>query len=83
VGDILFRSTVHAERLRFTQEPQTDVRFPGTGKRESTSHSDRIHLPDPVIPGQEYHDVSVAYHPATRLPCDPEAVRSGDDDTDE
>ncbi|MET9460941.1 hypothetical protein ABZY05_38785 [Streptomyces canus] len=82
MGDILFRSTVHAERLRFTQEPQTAVRFPGTGKRESTSHSDRSHLPDRVIPGQEYQDVTVAYHLATRLTREPEAGRSGDDDTD-
>lgn len=83
MGDISFRSTVHAERLRFTQEPRTLVRFPGAGKRESTSHSHRTHLPDPVVPGQEYEDVTVAYHLATRLIGEPEAVgRSGDDDTD-
>ncbi|GGS47588.1 hypothetical protein [Streptomyces violaceus] len=67
MGDIVFRSTVHAERLRFTQEPRTAVRFPGNGKRESTSHSDRTHLPDPVGTGQEYEDVTVAYRLATRL----------------
>jgi hypothetical protein len=82
VGDIQFRSTVHAARLRFTQEPRTAVRFPGTGKRESTSHSDRTHLPDTVIPGQEYQDVTVAYHLATWLIRDPEAGRSGDDSTE-
>ncbi|MEV2210933.1 hypothetical protein AB0H86_05405 [Streptomyces sp. NPDC050997] len=82
MGDILFRSTVRAERLRFTREPRTAVRFPGTGKRESTSHSDRTHLPDPVIPGQEYQDVTVAYHLATRLARDSEVGRSGDDGTD-
>ncbi|MFF7314127.1 hypothetical protein [Streptomyces sp. NPDC008137] len=65
--DVSFRSTVHAERLRFTREPRTAVRFPGTGKRESTSHSDRTHLPDRVTPGQEYSDVTVAYRLATRL----------------
>ncbi|GAA1200380.1 hypothetical protein GCM10009654_66120 [Streptomyces hebeiensis] len=82
MGDILFRSTVHAERLCFTQEPQAVVRFPGTGRRESTSHSDRTHLPDSVTPGQEYQDVTVAYYFATRLTREPEAGRSGDDDTD-
>ncbi|MGX1565691.1 hypothetical protein [Streptomyces sp. NPDC055506] len=71
MGDISFRSTVHAERLRFTQEPRTAVRFPGTGERESTSHSDRTHLPDPVVPGQEYQDVTVAYRLATRLTGEP------------
>ncbi|MGW2619415.1 hypothetical protein [Streptomyces sp. NPDC001500] len=79
----MFRSTVHAERLRFTQEPLTVVRFPGTGKRESTSHSDRTNLPGPVIPGREYQDVTVAYHLATRLAGEPEAGPNGDDDTDE
>ncbi|MCT9145551.1 hypothetical protein [Streptomyces violarus] len=67
MGDIAFRSTVHAERLRFTQEPRTAVRFPGTGKRESASHSDRTRLPDPVGTGQDYEDVTVAYRLATRL----------------
>ncbi|MEU0075089.1 hypothetical protein ABZ027_36985 [Streptomyces sp. NPDC006332] len=69
----MFRSTVHAERLRFTQAPQTAVHFPGTGTRESTSHSHRTHLPDPVTPGQEYQDVTVAYYLATRLTREPEA----------
>ncbi|MFF8195706.1 hypothetical protein ACF05L_33665 [Streptomyces bobili] len=78
MGDISFCSTVHAERLRFTQEPLTDVRFPGTGTREWTSHSHRIHLPDTVTPGQEYQDVTVAYHLATRLIREPEAGRDGD-----
>ncbi len=82
MGDIVFRSAVHAERLRFTQEPRTAVRFPGTGRRVSTSHSDRAHLPDPVIPGQEYQDVTVAYHLATRLTGEPESGRSRDDGTD-
>ncbi|MDR6974392.1 hypothetical protein J2X68_001070 [Streptomyces sp. 3330] len=74
---------MYARRLRFTQEPRTVVRFPGTGKRESLSHSDRTHLPDPVIPGHTYQDVTVAYHLATRLAEEPEAGRSGDDDADE
>ncbi|MGX1274495.1 hypothetical protein [Streptomyces phaeoluteigriseus] len=83
MGDISFRSTVHAERLRFTQEPRTAVRFPGAGTRESTSHSHRIHLPDTVTAGQEYQDVTVAYHLATRLIREPEqAGRGGDGITD-
>lgn len=78
MGDISFRSTVHAERLRFTQEPQTAVRFPGTGNRESTSHSDRTHLPAPVTPGQDYRDITVTYHLATRLTVGSgEPTRSG------
>ncbi|MET9761188.1 hypothetical protein ABZ016_19320 [Streptomyces sp. NPDC006372] len=79
--DISFRSTIQAERLHFTQEPQTAVHFPGTGKRQSTSHSDRTHLPDPVTPGREYQDVTVTYHLATRLISDQETGPSGDDGT--
>ncbi|CAM5634873.1 MULTISPECIES: hypothetical protein [Streptomyces] len=67
---------MHAERLRFAEEPTTAVRFPGTGERESTSHSDRTRLPDRIVPGEEYRDVTVAYRLATRL-TGPEDGRSG------
>lgn len=76
MGDILFWSTVHAERLRFSREPQAAVRFPGSGKRESASCSDRIRLPDKVIAGQEYQDATVSYHFATGLIRESEAGRS-------
>ncbi|SDF76925.1 hypothetical protein [Streptomyces griseoaurantiacus] len=72
---------MHADRLRFTREPRTTVRFTGTGKRKSTSHSDRTRLPDPVVPGHAYRDVEVVYHLGTRLVGEPE-TRRGDDDTD-
>ncbi|MEV5886154.1 hypothetical protein AB0L74_26140 [Streptomyces sp. NPDC052020] len=62
-----FRSTVRARRLRFAEEPRTEVRFPGTGARESTSHSDRTRLPGKVVPGRDYEDVTVVYHLDTRL----------------
>ncbi|WP_086731454.1 hypothetical protein [Streptomyces carpinensis] len=80
--DISFRSTVRADQLRFTEEPRTAVRFPGSGDRESTSHSDRTNLPARVLPGQEYHDVTVVYRLATRLTSEPEGGRSGTDGTD-
>ncbi|GHD22603.1 hypothetical protein GCM10010313_57570 [Streptomyces violarus] len=53
------------------------MRFFGTGKRESTSRGDRTHLPDPVVPGREYQDVTVAYRLATRLTGEPESCRGG------
>ncbi|MEW2286381.1 hypothetical protein [Streptomyces sp. NPDC047841] len=73
--DIAFRSAVHAGRLRFTEEPRTAVRFPGAGRRESASHSERTRLPGRIVPGEEYRDVTVAYRLATRLsgPEDPGA----------
>ena len=65
--DIAFRSTVRAARLRFEEEPSTDVRFPGDGTRESTSRSERSGLPDRVTAGRDYRDVTVAYRLGTRL----------------
>ncbi|MGC2997331.1 hypothetical protein ACPF8X_02735 [Streptomyces sp. G35A] len=65
--DISFRSAVRSGRLLFTEEPRTAVRFPGAGERESTSHSERRHLPDRVVPGRHYHDVTVDYRLGTRL----------------
>lgn len=58
---------MRGDRLRFIEEPRTAVRFPGNGQRMSTSTSDRTHLPDTVVPGQEYRDVTVAYRLETRL----------------
>lgn len=43
------------------------MRFPGTGERESLSHSHRDHLPEKVAPGRDYHDVTVDYRLRTRL----------------
>ncbi|MER6260744.1 hypothetical protein ABT203_14365 [Streptomyces sp900105245] len=47
--------------------PGIAVRFPGSGERQSTSHSDRTNLPDKVVPGREYHDTTVTYRLASRL----------------
>lgn len=66
-GDVSFRSVVRARRLRFAEEPRTEVRFPGTGARESTSRSDRTRLPGKVVPGRDYEDVTVVYRLDTRL----------------
>lgn len=80
--DISFRSTVRSERLRFAEEPRTAVRFPGTGERESISHSDRDHLPEKVVPGRDYHDATVGYRLETRLTGEPGRTRSAADGTD-
>ncbi|ROP55739.1 hypothetical protein [Streptomyces sp. PanSC9] len=51
--------------------PGTAFRFPGSGERQSTSHSDRTSLPDKGVPGREYHDTTVTYRLATRLDGEP------------
>ncbi|WP_333762348.1 hypothetical protein [Streptomyces sp. IBSBF 2390] len=59
------------ERRVGQTRPGTAVRFPGSGERQSTSHSDRTNLPDKVVPGREYHDTTVTYRLATRLDGEP------------
>lgn len=78
----MFRATVRAARLHFTERPRTAVTFPGTGGRESLSHSDRHHLPEKVVPGQDYHDVTVDYWLETRL-CDEQGCAGHNADQDE
>ncbi|WP_411073079.1 hypothetical protein [Streptomyces sp. cmx-4-25] len=73
--DIAFHSTVRCERLRFLEAPRTAVRFPGAGERESTSGSDRVRLPEKVVPGREYRDATVVYRLETRLIGEPEDGR--------
>lgn len=58
---------MRAEKLRFEEEPQTDVRFRGSEGRETFSGSERENLPDHVRPGVDYRDVRVDYTLATRL----------------
>ncbi|MEW2266482.1 hypothetical protein ACGF5T_33940 [Streptomyces sp. NPDC047853] len=64
------------DRLRFEEAPRTRVSFPGTGARESVSHSARTNLPRRVNPGSEYQDVTVGYHLGSRLTGEPENGRA-------
>ncbi|MEU8470535.1 hypothetical protein AB0F30_21945 [Streptomyces sp. NPDC029006] len=75
--DIVFESTVRADRLRFEEEPSTEVRFPGAGERDSMSRSERSRLPRPVEAGRDYDDVTVAYRLATRITGTPEGGLEG------
>lgn len=65
--DIELTTSVTADRLRFGDEPETDVRFHGSRGRETFSGADRTNLPEPVEPGTDYHDVHVDYRLATAL----------------
>ncbi|MFF4713352.1 hypothetical protein ACFY2V_18430 [Streptomyces eurythermus] len=64
------------------EEPRTAVRFPGAGKRTSTSRSERTNLPREVVAGQEYRDALIDYRLATRLTGQPEDGRDGGDGAD-
>lgn len=65
--DIELTTSVRADRLRFRDEPETEVRFHGSRGRETFSGADRTNLPEPVEPGTDYHDVRVDYRLATAL----------------
>jgi hypothetical protein len=67
VPDIELTTSVTADRLRFGDDPETEVRFHGSRGRETYSGADRTNLPEPVEPGTDYHDVRVDYRLATAL----------------
>ncbi|GAA2734476.1 hypothetical protein [Streptomyces nogalater] len=61
------------------EEPRTAVRFPGTGKRTSTSRSERTNLPGEVVAGKEYRDALIVYRLATRHTGLPDDGRDDED----
>ncbi|OEV12686.1 hypothetical protein [Streptomyces nanshensis] len=68
--DIELTTSVAADRLRFGDRPQTDVRFHGSRGRRTYSGAERENLPEPVEPGTDYEDVRVDYRLATGLRTD-------------
>jgi pyruvate/2-oxoglutarate dehydrogenase complex dihydrolipoamide acyltransferase (E2) component len=65
--DIDFSASVKARELRFEEEPQTEVRFWGSPKRNSVSVNERKNLPEQVQQGVTYHNVSVQSRIASEL----------------
>jgi hypothetical protein len=70
---------VYGDRLRFHEEPLTEVTFPGSGERESRSESERTNLPDTVAADEDYRDVTVTYRLETRLTGPPDDEADGED----
>jgi hypothetical protein len=66
-ADIELVASVKADKLRFDEPPETEVRFFGEPGHESASGSDRTNLPEKVEPGVTYRDVHVDYRLASRL----------------
>ena len=65
--DIDFSASVKARELRFEEEPQTEVRFPGHPERNSVSVNERKNLPEKVRQGVTYHNISVRSRIASEL----------------
>jgi hypothetical protein len=66
-SDIEIVARVRADELRFDAEPQVDVRFPGSGKRDSRQVTDRENIDKPIEPGKTYRRVVVATRISSRL----------------
>jgi hypothetical protein len=65
--DIEIVARVRPDELRFDAEPKAEVRFPGSGKRDSRQVTARTNIDKPIKPGKTYRRVLVATRISTRL----------------
>jgi hypothetical protein len=65
--DIEIVARVRADELRFDAEPEVEVRFPGSGERDSRQVTTRKNIDKPIKPGKTYRRVFVATRISTRL----------------
>jgi hypothetical protein len=65
--DIEIVARVCADELRFDAEPEVEIRFPGSGKRDSRHVTTRKNIDKPIKPGKTYRRVFVATRISTRL----------------
>jgi hypothetical protein len=65
--DIEIVARVRADEVRFDAEPEVEVRFPGSGKRDSRQVTQRKNIDKPIKPGKTYRRVFVATRISTRL----------------
>ncbi len=89
--DVEVGASVKAKRLRFHEQPKTDVEVHGEivepdrhEEIETTSGSERRNLPDEVEPGEDYRDVNVRWHAAAQVREDERLpARKGDSDEEQ
>jgi hypothetical protein len=79
--DVEIGAAVHAKKLRFKREPETEVKVHGesyiderladeidrAAEIETASGSERHNLPEEVEPGETYHDVRVRWRAAAKI----------------
>ena len=65
--DIEIVARVRADELRFDAGPEVEIRFPGSGKRDSRQVTTRKNIDKPIKPGKTYRRVFVATRISTRL----------------
>jgi hypothetical protein len=61
--DVEIGARASARRVRFTEVPDTEVRFRGDGESRTT----REDLPEKVEPGVDYKDIHVAWRAGARV----------------
>jgi hypothetical protein len=66
-ADIEIVAEAAADALRFDEQPEVRVGFPGVGKRDSGQVTRRQNLETPVQPGTTYRDVFVRTRISSRL----------------
>jgi hypothetical protein len=75
-ADIEIVASAAADELRFNTRPEVEVRFPGTGERDSRQVTRRQNIDTPVQPGKTYRRVSVTTRISSRLRDDDYPSRS-------
>jgi hypothetical protein len=65
--DIEIVARVRADELRFDAEPEVEIRFPGSGKRDSQQVTTRRNIDKPIKADKTYRRVFVATRISTRL----------------
>jgi hypothetical protein len=65
--DIEIVARVRADKLRFDARPEVEIRFPGSGKRDSRQVTTRKNIDKPIEPGKTYRRVFVETRITTRL----------------
>ena len=66
-ADIEIVARVCADKVRFDAAPHAQVRFPGTGRRDSRQVTSRKNIDKPVRQGKTYHRVFVETRISSRL----------------
>jgi hypothetical protein len=70
--DIEIVARVRADEVRFDAAPHVQVRFPGSGRRDSRQVTTRKNIDKPVRPGKTYRSVFVKTRISSRLLDDDE-----------
>jgi hypothetical protein len=66
-ADIEIVARVGADEVRFDVAPHAQVRFPGSGRRDSRQVTTRKNIDNPVRPGKTYRRVFVETRISSRL----------------